>query len=194
MAQVSRNPRPLFVTALPSAPSDGMEVYYQSTTAGTGGGATNSMADVGAVWHLRYRSASSSSYKWEVIAASTLSAEVATSQTTTSGFPSALGTAGPLVTAPLAGDYDVAVGGALTAASNTGVQMSYDIGATPAVSSDGLEIGAGGLAAIPQVLSFRSKRKTFTASTTALVAKYGSSSGTVTIAYRYLGITPIRVG
>jgi hypothetical protein len=152
------------------------------------------MADVGAVWHLRYRSASASSYKWEVIAASTLSAEVATSQTTATGFPVALATAGPLVTAPLAGDYDVAVGGTLTAATNTGVQMSYDIGGAAAVSSDGLEVGANGLASIPQVFSFRSKRKTFTASTTALVAKYGSSGGTVTFAFRYLGITPIRVG
>lgn len=37
MATVTRNPRPLFVTALPAG-YDGQEVFYQSTTAGTGGG------------------------------------------------------------------------------------------------------------------------------------------------------------
>ena len=55
-----------FVTSLPGSPVDGQEVFYQSTTAGTGG-ASNSMADVGAVWHLRYRSASTSAYKWEFV-------------------------------------------------------------------------------------------------------------------------------
>ena len=43
MASVTRNPRPLFVTALPAG-YDGQEVFYQSTTAGTGGGSTDTEA------------------------------------------------------------------------------------------------------------------------------------------------------
>ena len=112
MASVTRNPRPLFVTTLPAG-YDGQEVFFQSTTAGTGGGASNSMADVGAVYHLRYRSAASSSYKWEVVGAPPIGHYnvggrlYTTVETTTSGTFVELTTRGPLVTVPLAGDYNV---------------------------------------------------------------------------------------
>ena len=101
-----------FVTSLPGSPVDGQEVYYQSTTAGTGGGASNSMADVGAVWHLRYRSAASGSYKWEVVGAPPIGhynvggRVYSTVETTTSTTFVAL-TTRTRVTAPLAGDYRV---------------------------------------------------------------------------------------
>ena len=109
MAGVTRNPRPLFVTTLPSAPSDGQEIYYQSTTAGTGGGATDTMATVGSVWHLRYRSASASAYKWEFVGGAT------TAHTDLSKKPASLTAYSQnvwtdidnavVVKAPLAGDY-----------------------------------------------------------------------------------------
>ena len=40
MASVTRAAKAAatFVTTLPSSPTDGQEVFYQSTTAGTGGG------------------------------------------------------------------------------------------------------------------------------------------------------------
>ena len=111
MAGVTRNPRPLFVTALPTG-YDGQEVFYQSTTAGTGGGATNTMATMGLVWHLRYRSAASGSYKWEAIGGRSI-------QITHSGP----GLFGPSVTEtaytasgviPLAGDYDISLASVFT--------------------------------------------------------------------------------
>jgi hypothetical protein len=49
---------PTYETSLPSSPVDGQEIYYAAD-------ATN-----GVIWHLRYRSASSSSYKWEFVGGS----------------------------------------------------------------------------------------------------------------------------
>ena len=48
------------VTSLPGSPIDGQIIYYNAD-------ATN-----GNVWHLRYRSASSSAYKWEFVGGSRL--------------------------------------------------------------------------------------------------------------------------
>ena len=108
MASVTRNPRPLFVTTLPAG-YDGQEVFYQSTTAGTGGGASNSMADVGAVWHLRYRDAGAAGKKWEFVGGAT------TAHTDLSKKPASLTAYSQnvwtdidnavVVKAPLGGDY-----------------------------------------------------------------------------------------
>lgn len=65
-------------TGLASDPT----VYFQNAA----------MADAGVVWHLKYRSAASGSYKWEFVGGSRL--ESSTS-----------------ITVPLAGDYEVVVGG-----------------------------------------------------------------------------------
>ena len=77
-----------------------MEVFYQSTTAGTGGGSTNSMADVGAVWHLRYRAAASGSYKWEMVGGSALDVTSTSTPTAiTATTPTSLST-NPILTLP----------------------------------------------------------------------------------------------
>jgi len=57
MASVTRNPRPLFVTALPPA-ADGMEVFYQADSSN------------GVIWHLRARSVAnggSATYPFEFV-------------------------------------------------------------------------------------------------------------------------------
>lgn len=46
---------PTLVSSLPVSPADGQEIYYQAD-------ATN-----GVIWHLRYRAASASSFKWECV-------------------------------------------------------------------------------------------------------------------------------
>ncbi len=48
------------VTALPSSPTDGMEVYYVANSANR------------TIWHLRYNSSSPSAYKWEFLGGSPL--------------------------------------------------------------------------------------------------------------------------
>ena len=106
MASVTRNPRPLFVTSLPAG-YDGQEVFYQSTTAGTGGGASNSMADVGAVWHLRYRAAASGSYKWEFVGGGTVGVAAGSAyQSTSTGSWYDIGV-GAQIKLALAGDYHI---------------------------------------------------------------------------------------
>jgi microcystin-dependent protein len=53
---------PQFVTTLPASPIDGTEVYYQADS-------TN-----GVIWHLRYRAASASAYKWEFVGGAPMTA------------------------------------------------------------------------------------------------------------------------
>jgi hypothetical protein len=60
------------VTALPLGIADGQECYYLASD-------TN-----GVVWHLKYRSGSASSYKWEYVGGPPLSVESAGAQTSSS--------------------------------------------------------------------------------------------------------------
>ena len=91
---------PTFVSTLPSSPVDGQEIYYQ---------ASGDMATNGIVWHLRYRSGSSSSYKWEYIGGASLTTR---SQAQSAGDSPQTNTWTNLndaieITVPLAGDYFV---------------------------------------------------------------------------------------
>jgi hypothetical protein len=83
-----------YVTTLPSTPADGQEVYY-------GADATN-----GRIWHLRYRAASASSYKWEFIGGSPLDTFTSASATKGAGTTfAALSDSLPTLTIPRAGEY-----------------------------------------------------------------------------------------
>jgi hypothetical protein len=200
MADVTRNPRPLFVTSLPAG-YDGQEVFYQSTTAGTGGGSTNSMADVGAVWHLRYRSASASSYKWEVVGGSDLNDTIATEQTKAVGTGmGALATAGPIVVAPEKGDYIITLSCYFRMGASDGYgYYSYKIGSAAADTADAAFGEAAGTGNSPSINLTRVASKTLTGADAAartLTANYqavGSSSSGVW-RDRFISITPIRVG
>ena len=185
-----------FVTSLPTTPFDGQEVYYQSTTAGTGGGATNTMADIGAVWHLRYRSAAAGSYKWECVGGSGLVAVVATSETTASATYADPATIGPTITLPLAGDYKIG-----TAATTVNSTVGYGVGVSFSVSG-----GAAGTAS--DVDAFRITTVTASAlqATATFAYKTGLTAAAVTMRYRVTGggtatvsnrtltALPIRVG
>ena len=187
MASVTRNPRPLFVTTLPAG-YDGQEVFYQSTTAGTGGGATNSMADVGAVYHLRYRAAASGSHKWEAVGVSNIYHNVEAEQSTSSTSYAALTTAGPLMTAPLAGEYLIGFGAhSVGSLASYGNIMSVELGTT-ATDADSIQ----GNVRHPMM---RVIKPTLTSGTTALVTKYkAEAANTSSFGKRWLQITPIRVG
>jgi hypothetical protein len=80
------------VTTLPASPNDADECYYLAD-------ATN-----GIVWHLKYRAASASAYKWEFVGGSEMFAPLTGFITVSSTTPVAL-TGGPTLTAPRAGDY-----------------------------------------------------------------------------------------
>jgi hypothetical protein len=87
-------PRVGIVTALPGSPVDGQEVYYLVDAAS------------GRVWHLRYRAASTSPYKWEFVGGSPVNAGPQGAVTHAVVSEIAL-TSGPTLTVPLSGDYRV---------------------------------------------------------------------------------------
>lgn len=202
MAGVTRNPRPLFVTALPSAPSDGMEVYYQSTTAGTGGGASDTMATTGAVWHLRYRAAGGT-YKWEMVGGSALDVTSTTSPTNiTATTPTSLST-NPILTLPTAGTYRLEVfanGAAITVASKTAfLSIDFSGGMTEtAVASGGAVLYSTTTTSVSTLHA--TYLKTITGASTVLTMKaWVDSGGTFypsnATTYPYgIRATPIRVG
>ena len=99
------------VTSLPSAPIDGQEIRYLAD-------ATN-----GVIWNLRYRAASSSSYKWEFIGGSQLySISTGSFQTTSSTFQ--VWSTGPTITVPIAGIYEITLS-AVTGNQSASVNTSY---------------------------------------------------------------------
>jgi hypothetical protein len=118
-------------TTLPTSPVNGQDYYYVADS-------TN-----GVVWHLKYRSASGSSYKWEYVGGAPLLSEVDTTNTSASLTYVALAAAGPTVTVPLAGDYIVSLG---MRSQNTGSPfvslMSFDVGATGALDADAAVAGS----------------------------------------------------
>lgn len=174
--------KPTYETSLPTSPYDGQTIIYPADT-------TN-----GIMWTFRYRAASSSSYKWEFIGGSPLADEVTTQHGTTSTTYTTLTSAGPSITVPLAGDYDVTITFAGTAGASNVCYMSYDIGATGAVDADAAYLqettGGGGDTTI------RGRRKTFTSASTALVSKYKSTSSGATAVFRdrRMIVAPVRVG
>jgi len=166
------------ITTLPTVPFNGQEVFYLADD-------TN-----GIVWHLKYREASASTYKWEVVGGPPMFAEVATQQSTGSGTYAALATAGPSLTVPLAGDYDVEIGAQVFNGTACQANMSYDIGGTGAVDADSWEVG---IAVNTYPAGSRMRRKTALAASTALVSKYKTSAGTAFFKNRWMRVQPVRV-
>lgn len=173
------------VTSLPGSPYDGQEVYYLAD-------ATN-----GIVWHLKYRSASGSAYKWEFVGGTELYAEVDTSEATTSTSYVSLTTTGPSVTAPLAGDYMLEL--ANNCANNTAGFSSYAtwwIAGLFAPSAPGNidDMVAASAGANNQYTMRRRRRKNGIAAASLVQAKYAADGNTATFRYRSISIRPVRVG
>ena len=190
---------------MPGSPVDGQEVYYQSTTAGTGGGASDTMATTGAVWHLRYNSSATGSYKWQFVGGGKVSNRVATQEfTSTTNTYVDLATVGPVLTVPLAGDYFVQWGANHYAVTgSTLVAMGIGFGPSASVSYP-----AGGNAGVQwvirgQLVSTSSQYmalaaadiKTGMAANDLIRAKYFQNQAAG--AYwdnRWINVIPIRVG
>lgn len=178
-APQTAEPDPL-VSSLPASPKDGQTVDYLAD-------ATN-----GVVWRLRYRAASGSTHKWEFVGGPPLTGEVEASESTASTTYAALTTAGPSITLPLAGDYDVTLRALAGNAIEASILMSYSIGATPAADADAASFfNKGGEAG--NYTSQRTKRKTGLPAE-ALVAKYRTTAGTGVFGGRFMAVTPVRVG
>lgn len=179
--------RPAFVSALPANPRDGAEVYFQSTE----------MAALGVLWHLRYRSGASGSYKWEVISGNGMYDFTPAGEFTASTTYTALTTAGPIVKVPLAGDYLIDVQATMRSPSTAATSfMSYDIGGTGANDADALTLrqpDASNYNVRAQTIF--TKPKTFATAGVNLTAKYRVDGGSAALFWqRWIRITPVRVG
>lgn len=168
---------PTVVTSLPGAPYDGQEIYYVAD-------ATN-----GIVWHLRYRSASASAYKWEFVGGSPMRDEVSTLGSTASAAFVDLASTGPQLTAPLAGDYEVDFGAKSVGTGGIDAIMSIKNGGA-ATSDVGRILVTGSSGAT----STQTRRMTVTAAATALKAQYRAQGGTAQFLDRWMRIVPVRVG
>jgi hypothetical protein len=170
------------LTTLPASPTDGQIVFFAAD-------ATN-----GVIWQLRYRSGASSSYKWEMVGGPALFSEVLTSESTTSTSYVALTTAGPAITIPLAGDYDVEIGANVTGSGDAmNAYMSYALGGTAAVDADALrkqQVGAGYYGEPTS----RKRRKTGLPTSISIAARYKVGNVTGTWENRWMTVTPVRVG
>jgi hypothetical protein len=176
------------VTGLPTIPSDGQEICYQADAAN------------GVVWRLRYNAASASPYKWEVIGGSALAAFVATSQVTSTAYPTFvdLATVGPQITVPLAGEYQA-----------EGSHISYTAAASSSyarlmVNGVWVPVGLNGAATMQESFAAGSAARTSNFTTgipivcvAGAVAKmqYSSTAGVAaTYIDRSLRLRPVRVG
>lgn len=188
---------PTYETSLPSPAVDGQEIYYTSTTAGTGGGSSNTMSGVGAVWHLRYRNAfngGSTTYPWEFVSGSSIKDEITTAFTRTGssafGDPST-GTAGPQIKAALKGEYLIS----LFYRANNSTGDFHGMGYTNAggAAVDYLQVNAGA-----SVTTGLNRTSTVTVATAGDVLFYkvrnANPASTVSGDMRWIQITPIRVG
>jgi hypothetical protein len=175
---------PAWVTALPAAPYDGQEVYYY-------------VAD-GVVWHLRYRAAISDAYKWEVLGAPPpLTAEFVNQEALAVVLTTYQSLSGPAVTLPLAGYYDVELGGygysSNASGTSTNVYMTVKLGAAAASDNESILIGAQGFLAWN---AYRRLRRGPLAAGAVLQTQYRGSStaGTYNVGGRSISAYPLRVG
>lgn len=165
-------------TTLPGSPFDGQDVWYAAA------------ASNGVYWHLRYRSASASGSKWEFLGGSPLTAEVLTSETTTSTTYVDLATVGPSVTVPLAGDYLITVAFEATNAVAGNATAAVKLGAAATSDDEGGNVGFG---AGFQTAS-RQFRRNGLAATAVLKVQYKQPAGnTCTFLRRNLSVQPVRV-
>ena len=176
---------PPIVATLPTSPSNGQIIVFQ----------TSSMLTDGVAWLLRYNSSNSSSYKWECIGGAPWNKEVTTAETTTSTSYAALATAGPSVTVPLAGNYIIQYGSIqdyTVITSNRVARHSIDVGATGAVDVDSVATAHPNITGMLQT-GMRNIRKTCAAGD-AIVSKYKTGADTVRFQARHLSVIPINLG
>ena len=159
-------------TTFPSSPNNGDEYVYAADTSN------------GVFWRFKYYGATT---KWVFIGGPPLYSYVATSEGTSSATYVALATAGPAVTLPFAGDYDVTIGAYFNCYAQY-AYMSYDIGATGAVDDDAVQIYGD---AYGYVTMSRMQRKTGLGAV-ALTAKYKSGGGSMSFLRRFMAVTPVQ--
>jgi hypothetical protein len=177
---VTAAPSAALLAALPASPFDGQAIYFQSA----------SMAEAGVIWHLRYRAASASAHKWEFVGGPPIASEVAAQQGTKATSFVDLATAGPSITAPLAGDYEIGVAmRGINAAADFAVSGLL-VGAEPS----SWQIVLGGTAATQANVARTARLADLAAAIVVKMQYHSNSGGEAQFMERRLTMTPVRVG
>lgn len=147
-------------------------------------------AVAGILWHMRYRSTLG---KWCYIGGAALAADIDTGsdESTASTSYTTLTTAGPVITLPRSGVYEIGLGASLrnsTAGSFT--YMSYSVDAAAASDLDAVLLNAG--VANQQVPASRFMHRTFAAAS-VLTAKYKASANTANFNRRWMLVRPVLI-
>ena len=176
-------------TTLPASPTDGQEYDYIAD-------ATN-----GIIWRLRYRSASASTHKWELIGGAFLSAFLNETQAVTIAVANGYQfvTKSPSLTIPVAGDYTVALGCEyLWSETSTLIQLWLAIGKVATTPLPG--VGNGTVVApqalIGTVVATRGRATNLLAGDVLKVLVAGSQTITNAVGIRPLTLEarPVRLG
>ena len=161
------------------------------------------MADVGAVWHLRYRDAGAAGKKWEFVGGAGLDVTLTTAPSAvTVTSPASLST-NPTLKLPLAGDYQIEIfSNAASTASAIGagyLSLDYSGGMTEAATVTGGSFLYGETTSNNGPI-YATRLKTITGAATVLTMKawvtaavtfYPNAASTYAYGIR---ATPIRVG
>lgn len=149
-------------------------------------------AAAGVYWRLTYTG--EAEFPWASVGEGIpLVDEINTAQGTKSATYTGLATAGPQITVPLKGDYDVEIA-TQQFAGGTNAWMSYKIGATAASNENGIQLAGNNNAVI---WGTRRKRKTGLAASTLLLAQYmneGAGAIETIFNFRQMRVWPVRVG
>lgn len=174
---------PTWVSALPTTPSDGQEIYY-----------TPLASPARQPWHLRYNASLGDSSKWEYVGGSALSME-SVGPFTFSTLSAVTDLAGMSVTVPLPGYYDIELGGrvAHTGTNQGAFLMANGAGISAStggllVAASGQPVGTGGGAASV----YARGRAVLTAGPMRLTYWVGASGGSAV--NTFLSVTPYRLG
>lgn len=187
MASVTRNPRPLFVTALPAG-YDGQEVFYRADSSN------------GVIWHLRARSVAnggSATYPWEFVGGGALYSQTAANANASfAGFTVFGGMSGadPSITLALAGEYLITHRFTGEASASVSIVVGLKVGSVEATSADQTSMAVRSASV---VVSVESTDVRSVSAGLAVSQRYAQTSGSSVTIYREKGslsITPIRVG
>lgn len=183
------------ILAVAVAPVNDWGIVTAFPTEGVGrGDVCRIVADAtkGVIWEFVYDGVGE--LPWKFQGGPPLFDEVLTDQATSSAAYTALTTAGPSVTIPVKGDYDVEVGCRSWSGGTAYGFMSYKVGGTAASDEDARRdiggvsgMGGGGT---------RPRRKTGLAATISLVAQYRSGTGGTSVNFedRWMRVCPVRAG
>ncbi len=173
---------PSVVTSRPASPANGAEVYLQ---VGSG--------DTSILWHMRYDSAITDTYKWRFLGGAGLVATNNTSDSTSSATYVELNTGTPAVTLPGIGVYEFNFGCQVSGATNAfGLVNVKTNGSNPGNDDDGFTVKPEGTNA--GVNSSRLMVRTVASiSGSALAVLVYRTGTTSSFSQNWISVKPVRL-